>query len=69
MKIMARLLNRNLAGRRARRMAVRSTVVLPAVGAAAIALAGPAFAAPEVWAVGFTLPSGGGYHTFAIHHP
>jgi len=19
--------------------------------------------------VGFTLPSGGGYHTFAIHHP
>jgi hypothetical protein len=25
--------------------------------------------ATEVWAVGFTLPSGGGYHTFAIHHP
>jgi len=50
MKIMARLLNRNLAGRRARRMAVRSTVVLPAVGAAAIALAGPAFAAPA-WVI------------------
>jgi hypothetical protein len=25
--------------------------------------------ATEVWAVGTTLPSGGGYHTFAIHHP
>jgi hypothetical protein len=25
--------------------------------------------ATEVWAVGITLPSGGGYHTFAIHHP
>ena len=25
--------------------------------------------ATEVWGVGFTLPSGGGYHTFAIHHP
>ena len=23
----------------------------------------------SVWAVGTTLPSGGGYHTFAIHHP
>jgi hypothetical protein len=25
--------------------------------------------ATEVWAAGITLPSGGGYHTFAIHHP
>jgi len=50
MKTMARLLHRNLAGRRARRMAVRATVVLPAVGAAAIALAGPAFAAPA-WVI------------------
>jgi hypothetical protein len=25
--------------------------------------------ATEVWAAGFTLPSGGGYHTYAIHHP
>ena len=50
MKTMARLLHRNLAGRRARRMAVRTTVVLPAVGAAAIALAGPAFAAPA-WVI------------------
>lgn len=25
--------------------------------------------ATEVWAAGFTLPSGGGYHTLAIHHP
>jgi hypothetical protein len=25
--------------------------------------------ATEVWAVGFTLPSGGGYHTVALHHP
>jgi hypothetical protein len=24
--------------------------------------------ATEVWAAGITLPSGGGYHTFAIHH-
>ena len=50
MKTMARLLKRNLAGRRGRRMAVRTTVVLPAVGAAAIALAGPAFAAPA-WVI------------------
>ncbi|KUL34274.1 hypothetical protein [Actinoplanes awajinensis] len=25
--------------------------------------------ATEVWADGFTLPDGGGYHTFAVHHP
>jgi len=25
--------------------------------------------ATEVWAAGITLPTGGGYHTFAIHHP
>ena len=25
--------------------------------------------ATEVWAAGITLPSGGGYHTFVIHHP
>jgi len=25
--------------------------------------------ATEVWAVGFTLPTGGGYHTVALHHP
>lgn len=25
--------------------------------------------ATEVWAAGFTLPAGGGYHTFAVHHP
>jgi hypothetical protein len=25
--------------------------------------------ATEVWAAGFTLPSGGGYHTFVVHHP
>src|SRR4249919_4088864 len=46
---MTRLLNRNPAGRRARRVAVRTAVVLPAVGAA-IALAGPAFAAPA-WVI------------------
>jgi hypothetical protein len=23
----------------------------------------------EVWAAGITLPSGGGYHTFVVHHP
>jgi hypothetical protein len=48
-KIMTRLLNRNLAGRRARRVAGRTAVVLPAVGAA-IALAGPAFAVPA-WVI------------------
>ncbi len=25
--------------------------------------------ATEVWAAGITLPSGGGYHTFVVHHP
>jgi hypothetical protein len=25
--------------------------------------------ATEVWAAGFTLPTGGGYHTFVVHHP
>jgi hypothetical protein len=30
------------------------------------AVPGPA---TEVWAAGFTLPAGGGYHTFAVHHP
>jgi len=25
--------------------------------------------ATEVWAAGFTLPGGGGYHTFVVHHP
>jgi len=73
MKIMARLLNRNLAGRRARRMAARTTVVLPAVGPDGLPIMTGVSAvhgsATEVWAVGFTLPSGGGYHTFAIHHP
>lgn len=23
----------------------------------------------EVWAAGVTLPAGGGYHTFVVHHP
>jgi hypothetical protein len=46
---MTRLLNRNLAGRRARRVAGRTAVVLPAVGAAFV-LAGPAFAAPA-WVI------------------
>ncbi len=49
MKTMTRLLNRNIAGRRARRVAARTAVVLPAVGAA-IALAGPALAAPA-WVI------------------
>jgi hypothetical protein len=25
--------------------------------------------ATEVWAAGITLPIGGGYHTFVVHHP
>jgi hypothetical protein len=49
MKTMTRLLNRNHAGRRARRVAGRTAAVLPAVGAA-IVLAGPAFAAPA-WVI------------------
>ena len=46
---MTRPLSRNLAGRRARRVAGRIAVVLPAFGAA-IALAAPAFAAPA-WVI------------------
>jgi membrane protein implicated in regulation of membrane protease activity len=93
-KIMTRLLNRDLGGRRARRVAGRTAaVVLPAAGTTSVlhfngtswtpetTPAGPdgspimigvgavPGSATEVWAVGFTLPSGGGYHTFAIRHP
>lgn len=49
MKTMTRLLRRDPAGRRARRVAGRTAVVLSAVGAA-IGLAGPAFAAPA-WVI------------------
>jgi hypothetical protein len=49
LKSMTRLRNRTLAGRRARRVAGRAAVVLTAAGAA-VALAGPAFAAPA-WVI------------------
>jgi hypothetical protein len=49
MRTMTRLLNRSSAGRRARRVAGRAAVVVPAIGAA-IVLAGPAFAAPA-WVI------------------
>jgi hypothetical protein len=49
MKTMTRLLNRSPAGRRARHVAGRTAVVLPAV-AAALALASPALAAPA-WVI------------------
>jgi hypothetical protein len=49
MKTMTRLLNRSSAGRRARRLAGRAAMVVPAIGAA-IVLAGPAFAAPA-WVI------------------